>query len=245
MYKKTITMLSIAALLCVSQLKAQLYVGVEAGANRNYLITNTSDRPFFEYQPSNGYSIGVPVRYEFPKLSWFGGIQAVPSFVQKNYRMQRTGFYSPMYEQNTNSYLELPVMAQFRFGGHIKKEQSLYGFLNLGGYAGYWLSSHVKGRTLSPMEGDNYQSYDEAYTFSSTKDNRLELGAVTGVGLQYMPNKKYVFSVEGRYTPALTDQQKPYMENQTPRYNDTWNILFSVQRQLPAIKLHKSKASKK
>jgi hypothetical protein len=243
MNKKLSIVLSIASLLFVTQLQAQLYVGVEGGANRNYLITNTSDKPFFTYEPSYGYSFGLPVRYQFPKLSWFGGIQATPSFVQKNYRMQRTGFYSPMYQDYQNSYLELPIMAQFRFGGHLKKEQSLYGILNLGGFGGYWMSGHVKGRTLSPMDLSNYQEFDEDYTFSAEKDNRIELGALAGLGFQYMPNKKYVFSIEARYTPTLTDQQNAYSENQTPRYNDTYGVFVGMQYKLPSLK-HKSKASR-
>ena len=225
-------MLFIAALFGVTKLHAQFYVGIEAGANRNYLVSSTSDKPFFDYQPSNGYSIGVPIRYTFPKLSWFGGIQAVPSFVQKNYRIQRTGYYAPMYQQTTNSYVQLPVMAQFRFGGRINKAQTLHGILNLGGYGGYWLSGHVEGRALSPMDPVNYQSFDEKYTFSSEKDRRIELGGVAGIGLQYMPNKKYVFSIEGRYTPSFTDQQKNYSENQVPRYNDTYSLLVGFQYQL-------------
>ena len=225
-------MLFIAALFGVTKLHAQVYVGIEAGANRNYLVTNTSDKPFFDYQPSNGFSVGVPIRYAFPKLSWFGGIQAVPSLVQKNYRIQRTGYYEPMYQQTTNTYLELPVMAQFRFGGHINKTQSLYGMLNLGGYGGYWIMGDVEGRALSPMDPVNYQSYDEKYAFSTEKDRRFELGGLAGIGIQYMPNKKYVFSVEGRYTPSFTDQQKAYSENQVPRYNDTYSLMVGVQYQL-------------
>ena len=135
--------LLLGVLLFANCMHAQLYVGVEAGANRNYLVTNTADKPFFDYQPSYGYSIGIPVRYQFASLPWFGGIQAIPSLVQKNYRMQRTGYYSEMYQQNDNNYLELPLMAQFRFGGHFGKQQSLYGMLNLGGFGGYWLNGHV------------------------------------------------------------------------------------------------------
>jgi hypothetical protein len=243
--RKTLTVFAVAALLCVTQLHAQLYVGVEAGGNRNYFITNTSDKPFFNYQPSYGYSFGIPVRYQFASLSWFGGIQAIPGYVQKNYKMQRTGYYSEMYQQNDNNYFELPVMAQFRFGGKFGKKQSLYGILNLGGFGGYWLSGHVKGTTLSPMDLQNYQSFDEGYTFNSTKDNRFEWGGLAGAGLQYMPNKKYVISLEGRYSPAFSDQQKAYSENQTPRYNDTYSILLGVQYQLQAIKFNKHKASKK
>ncbi|MBO9203917.1 MULTISPECIES: porin family protein [Niastella] len=240
MRKKIFAMLGIStALLCGNQVNAQWHVGIETGVNRNYLTTNTSDKPFFEYQPSYGYSGGVAIRYEFPKLSWFGGIQAVPTFVQKNYRIQRTGFYSDMYQQTTNNFVELPVMAQFRFGGHFKKEQSLYGILNVGGYGEYWVSGHVKGRTLSPMDLENYLPFDEPYTFNSTKDRRFQWGGLAGVGVQYSPNKKYVFSLEGRYTPSFSDMQKAYSENQTPRYNDTYSLLLSVQCQLPVLKHNK------
>jgi len=131
-----------------------------------------------------------------------------------------------------NTYVELPLTAQFRFGGMITKTQSLHGFLNLGGYGGYWLSANIKGRTTSPMDPDTYQSYSEAYTFSDQKDNRFEYGGAIGAGLQYAPNKKYVVSLEGRYTAALSDQQKAYMENQTPRYNDTYGLLLRVEYQL-------------
>jgi len=244
MYKKILTTVSVSTLLWVTGLKAQLYVGVEAGANQNHLVSNTEDKPFFDYKPSNGFAIGVPIRYSFPALSWFGGIQATPSFVQKNYRIQRSGYYEPIYQQTDNSYVELPVMAQFRFGGNISKTQTLHGILNLGGYGGYWLSGNVKGRTLSPMDPNNYQSYDEPYIFSEEKDNRVELGGLAGVGLQYMPTKKYVISIEARYTPALTDQQKAYSENQTPRYNDTRSILMSFQYQLQKPK-HKKRNSRK
>ena len=55
MYKKIFTVLLVSTLFCITKLQAQLYVGIEAGGNRNYLITDASDKPFFEYQHSNGY----------------------------------------------------------------------------------------------------------------------------------------------------------------------------------------------
>lgn len=237
--------LILSALLCASRSQAQWFVGMEAGANRNYLISNTADKPFFDYQPSYGYSAGASVRYVFPKLSsWFGGIQVVPTYIQKNYRIQRTGDYSDMYQQTNNSYLQLPVMAQFKFGGHIGKNQTLHGILNLGGYAAYWMSGHVKGMALSPFDPNNYQPYDTKYQFDNTRDNRTELGAVIGVGLQYALLDRCVLSVEYRYTPSLTDQQKAYQDDQTPRYNDTHSLLVTVQYRLPAI-THKSSAKSK
>jgi hypothetical protein len=239
MNKKIATMLLISTLLCVAGAKAQFYVGVEAGANRNYFISNTADKPFFDYQPLYGFSAGASVRYAFPNVSWFGGVQASPSFVQKNYRIQRTGYYSDLYQDNTDSYVQLPVMAQFRFGGNISKTQSLHGILNLGAFGDYWMKGTVKGRTLSPMDQGDFTSFNEAYSFSAEKDRRFQFGGLAGVGLQYMPNKKYAISLEGRYTPTFSDAQNAYMENQTPRYNDCYSLLLNVQYQLPVSK-HKS-----
>ena len=245
MQKRICHLLILSTFLCAIETHAQMYVGVEAGANRNYFLSNTSDKPFFDYQPSYGYSVGASFRYTFPKLSsWFGGIQVVPTFIQKNYRIQRTGDYAAMYQQTTNSYLHLPVMAQFRFGGHINKTQTLHGILNLGGYAAYWMSGHVKGTALSPFDADTYQSFDTKYQFDNTKDRRIELGAVAGVGLQYALLDKYVLSVEYRYTPSLTDQQKAYQDDQTPRYNDTHSLLVTMQYRLPDGK-HKTSAKGK
>lgn len=237
MQKRLSLLLTVIAFLCVMQSRAQLYVGIEAGANRNYLVSNTADKPFFEYQPSYGYSVGASFRYSFPSISsWFGGIQAVPTFVQKNYRIQRTGDYSPMFQQTNNSYLQLPVMAQFKFGGHINKTQTLHGILNLGGYGAYWMSGHIHGRALVPLGDDSYESFDTKYEFDNTKDNRIELGGIAGAGLQYELKNKYVISVEYRYAAALTDQQKAYQADQNPRYNDTHSVLITMQYHLPVMK---------
>jgi len=245
MYNKFLTLVISLSLAVCATTEAQWYGGVELGANRNYLTSNTADKPFFDYQHSNGFTIAIPLRYQFPSIPWFGGVQISPAYTQKNYRIQRTGAYADMYQQATNGYLELPVMAQFRFGGKINKTQSLYGMLNLGGYSAYWLTGHVEGRALSPMDPDQLQDYDEAYTFSSEKDRRFELGGLAGVGLQYMPNKKYVISIEARYTPSFTDQQKAYSENQVPRYNDTYSLMLGVQYQLSGLFAGKKKLNAK
>ena len=95
------------------------------------------------------------------------------------------------------------------------------------------------------MDPGNYQEFDESYAFMTKKDRRFEFGGIAGVGLQYMPNKKYVISLEGRYSPSLTDQQKAYSEDQTPRYNDTYSVLMGVQVPLSTIKQIGHKSSKK
>jgi hypothetical protein len=242
MQRKIYIVFGVLGLWCTKSTQAQIYTGVEAGINRNYLISNTADKPFFEYQQSTGFSVGMPIRYAFAKSAWISGVQVIPTFVQKNYMIQRTGDYAGIYQQTNNSYLELPVMAQLRIGStQLNKTtgSSLSGFLNLGGFAGYWLQGHVEGRTNSPMDLINYVSYNTNYTFDSRKDNRFEWGGVLGLGLQYALNKIYTVTLEARYSPSFSDQQKDYQANQSPRYNDTYSLLASIQCNWRALK-HKS-----
>src|SRR5690242_12167259 len=117
---------------------AQLSIGLEGGYNRNYLQTNNANRDFTNYTPGNGFNIGIPIQYKI--ANWFA-IALDPTYIQKNYVQQRSSFYSGTYQISTNSYIELPVMAHFIFGG-----KKLQGFFNLGAFGGYWLAGNVKGR---------------------------------------------------------------------------------------------------
>ncbi|MDQ1089675.1 porin family protein [Siphonobacter sp. SORGH_AS_1065] len=208
---------------------AQWSVGIEGGYNQNALYTNVGALSFTKYVPQNGFSVGIPVQYKVK--DWFS-IQADPQFIQKNYELKRTQFFEGIYQKNINSYVQLPLMGRFTFGG-----EKLKGFLNLGGYASYWSMGRIKGvqanifsdieSSSDTQEYDRYlelkngYSYNEPYTFDERKDNRLELGWLTGVGVSYQ-YKKYQFFVEGRYYQSITDQQKNYMINQIPRYNQTY-----------------------
>jgi len=212
--------------------RAQWSLGLEAGYNKNYLFTNSGFRAFTEYKPEDGFTIGLPVKYTLN--DWFG-IQADPQFIRKSNRLERSGFFEGVYQKNTNSYIQLPLMAHFTFGGH-----KLKGFFNLGGYAGYWAASHIKGTQLDVfgqpnVVPDDFQSkryldyipgdsYDEQYSFDSRRDRRIELGVLAGTGVSYQLKPRYELFAEGRYYRALTDQQKNYMLNQIPRYNDTFVI---------------------
>ncbi|MBB6500989.1 porin family protein [Pedobacter cryoconitis] len=212
--------------------RAQWSVGLEAGYNKNYLFTNSGFRAFTEYKPVEGFNIGIPVKYTLN--NWLG-IQADPQFICKSNRVERSDFFAGVYQKNTNSYIQLPLMAHFTFGG-----QKLKGFFNVGGYAAYWTASHIKGTQLNifPPPNDlpgNSQykgimdifpgySYDQKYDFDSRKDRRIELGVLAGAGVSYQLKPRYELFAEGRYYRALTDQQKNYMLNQIPRYNDTFVI---------------------
>lgn len=212
---------------------AQFSVGLEGGYTRNYLQTNNANRDFTNYTPGNGFSIGIPVQYKL--ANWFA-IAADPSYIQKNYLQQRSSFYSGTYQTSTNTYLQLPIMAHFMFGG-----ERIQGFFNLGAYGGYWLTGNVKGRmpnVLNPVDSvtatntfyyySSPYSYNEKYTFDTRRDNRIEAGWVAGAGISYAITSKYSIFAEGRMMQSFTDMQKNYMVNQTPRYNNTYGANLGI-----------------
>jgi len=223
-------------LLCGLHGRCQLFVGVEGGPNMNYLTTSNASEPFTDYQGMKGWNIGIPVGYEF--FDWLT-VLAAPTYIKKNYDIVRTGFFSGVYQKNYNTYLQLPLTLRFSFGG-----EQLRGFLDLGGYAAYWQSGRIKGveanilnevdtayQTVNPTSilGEDYgYSYNEKYTFNSTKDQRLEFGLVGGLGVSYELLNTYTFYLEGRYYRAMTNQQKNYETNESPRYNDNFGVVLGA-----------------
>lgn len=212
--------------------QAQLEVGISGGYNKNDLHTSTEYRAFTKYDATSGFELGVPLQYH---LNEWLAVQVEPSYIQKNYEQSRSHFFEGIYQKNTNSYIQLPFMAHFSFGG-----KQLKGFLNIGGYGAYWASGKIKGAVANVFDNgpeipddqdiDKYfqlnqaYHYNEKYVFDDRRDRRLELGLLAGIGIEYSILNKYRLFVEGRYYYGLSDQQKNYMINQIPRYNDTYAV---------------------
>lgn len=230
--KKKCLLLGLGVIAGTLTSHAQFSIGLEGGYNKNHIITNIGFRAFTKYEPLDGFNIGIPVKYDLN--NWFA-IQADPQYIQKSYKIVRSSYFEGINHTNKNSYIQLPLMAHFTFGS-----QKLKGFLNLGGYAGYWSSSRIKGtqidtfakvyelpdgaQTPSILDGEPGYSYNEKFIFDSRRDRRIELGVLAGTGVSYQLKPRYELFAEGRYYRGLTDQQKNYMLNQIPRYNDTYVI---------------------
>ena len=250
--KKVASCIGILAMFGVfTKVSAQLYIGAEVGGNQNYLVTNVSSLNATEIVPKNGLALSAVLQYKVN--DWFS-LEATPGFIQKNYQIQRTGYYRGVYQRNDNNYLQLPVSAKFYFGA-----KKLKGFVDLGVYGAYWASSHIKGAVpnildqkpynpaynpavdepidpvvMSQSVFDDYTPYyyDQKYHFDNTRDRRLEFGITAGLGINYEATSKTNFFVEFKYTDALTDQQKNYQYGQDARYNETGTIFVGVTRKV-------------
>lgn len=214
------------ALAAVTPATAQWRVGLTAGYSRNTLDMDTGYAYDMRYEARDGFTVGIPVQYDF--FDWLG-VRAELTFVQKGHKMHRTEYYNGIYTDTRNNYLQLPVMANFSFGG-----KRVRGFLNAGGYIGSWLSSHREGLTdrLFSEEGNpngiitpnNRYEFDEKVPFNSRRDNRFEAGLAGGVGVGCRVTSRVELQAEGRCYYALTDMQKNYMKFRTPRYNTTFVV---------------------
>ncbi len=207
-------------LLLGSKAYAQWEVGIAGGYVHNTLSTSSGYYYNRQYLPGNSFSASIPVYYHF-RNGWFA-LATELSYLEKNYRMEYYGntFSKFEYEDVKNSYLQIPVMANFSFGG-----KRLRGFTNAGVYLGAWLNSHVKGRVQHTFSGDYYE-YDEPLEFDSRRDNRFEYGLLFSLGLRFQCTKSIGIFAEARYLYGLSDLQKDYMLEQYPRYNT------SIQAQL-------------
>lgn len=200
---------------------AQWNIGLQAGYTHNTLEIATGYAYDFNYQSAGGFTVSVPVQYEFE--DWFA-LQAELGFTQKNYELSRTvSTAANIHSRTTNSYLQLPVLASFSFGGKVVR-----GFTNLGIYAGYWINSHVKGtdrEVFNPLtEGSHIYNYDENVKFDNRRDNRFDLGLLAGVGVKVILNDMVQLLAEARFNYSLLDMQKNYMKELMPRHNNTFQF---------------------
>lgn len=214
-------------ILCTASASAQWSIGVDGGVSFNTLQTGRSYDYDRNYDSKTGFTVGIPVRYDFK--DWLG-LQTEVAVMQKNYKMHRSAIYRYNYYDYTNTFLNIPVMARFSFGG-----RNLRGYMLAGGYVGGWLKSHVKGAQnqyflIPETTEDRFGKYkfDEDVKFDSRRDNRFDGGLVAGLGLQYSISREIGVFAEGRYYYALTDMQKNYMKGLQGRYNNTITISLGV-----------------
>jgi hypothetical protein len=206
------------------------YVGLEGGYTYNTVYTTSGYRAFTEYDSGNGFMLGIPVQYAF--FDWLS-VQSGLQYTQKNYSLKRTYIKSDEYCDWINSYIEVPLLAHFSFGGSGSGGfRGLRGFMDAGGYLGFWAQSRRKGVAAhffptneSPTIPDEH--FDEIVSWDNERDNRFEAGLALGLGVQYR-FEPFVFYVAGRYHYGLTDMQKDYMKDQVPRINDTLSVQAGV-----------------
>lgn len=200
-------------------------VGLRGGWASTTISRYDAGRMDEDYSALGGFEAGLQGSYSFN--SWLA-IRANLSFMQRSHRMDRNlNYLDPVYTEHINSYLMLPVMADFSFGG-----ERLRGHLLAGGYAGYWLLERRKGTTYWMTDYYVYfESFDETRDFTDS-DLRLTAGFTFGASLSFALTESWEVGLDALYYYDLLSHHKDYDNLADPRYLNTISLTLFVNYNL-------------
>ena len=193
--------------------QAQWRVGASGGADYNWFTINKQYMNNYHYDGVWGWNAAVFGQYNF--MNWLG-LRFELEASERSHRVYRDGVSEGTNYINHNTYLQLPVLAQFSFGG-----EKVRGFLHAGVFAGYWLAGRQKGTFFDWLTITVYP-VDAPYNFQTEKDQRWDFGLAGGIGVEYRFLEHWAMHVEGRCYYSFISTVKPYMEHvKDNRYNTT------------------------
>ena len=175
---KKYLVLALGAMLFCGGATAQWAVGVRGGWTSTTISRYNGGRMDEAYSALGGIEAGVQGSYTFN--SWLA-VRANLSFMQRSHRMDRSlNYLDPVFTEHINSYLMLPVVADFSFGG-----ERLRGHMLAGVYGGYWMHERHRGKTFWMTDYYVYfEDFDEPREFTS-EDVRTNAGTCFGAGPSY------------------------------------------------------------
>lgn len=217
--------LTLVAMLFCGGATAQWAVGVRGGWTSTTISRYDGGRMDEAYSALGGFEAGVQGSYTFN--SWLA-VRANLSFMQRSHRMDRNlNYLDPVYTEHINSYIMLPIMADFSFGG-----TQLRGHLLAGGYGGYWTSERRCGQTYWMTDYYVYfEPFDEMREMTD-EDQRLNAGASFGAALTYSANGKWEVGVETMYYYDLTSHHRGTPHLADPRYLNTLTLTMTINYNL-------------
>jgi len=202
-------------------LNAKWSIGIKMGPNWTSISQSNLGRIDETYSPQHAVDEGLQFRYAF--TDWLA-IRADLSWMNRSYRMDRNlNYLDPVYTKYENTFITLPIMADFSFGG-----KRLQGHVYCGGYGAYWAFASKEGTTYWMTDYYVYfDNFNEQRKFNS-EDQRLIGGAVGGLGLSYsffgVVSKKDVISLDALYYYDLVSHHKGYAHLSDPRYLNTLSL---------------------
>ena len=217
--KRTLLLLS----LCIFHnfVFAQWAVGVHGGVNSTSISRSHADRVDETYGNLFGYDFGINGKYAVN--TWLA-VHADLNLMQRNHRLQRhLNYISPVYTDHLNTYLTLPVMADFSFGG-----QKFRGHLLLGGFCGYWISQRVKGITYGMTDYEVFfNGFNEQRLFTR-EDRRFNAGLTTGMALSYSLNENIDLNLDALLYYDLISHHIGYANLLDYRYLNTYSVTLGI-----------------
>lgn len=196
---------------------AQWSVGLSGGYTFNHYNYDPQYMYGLDFKGHLGIAVDFPVSYQFNE-HW--GVVSGLSAQQKGYWLIVHYADSSNFQKiiRDDYYVGVPIMAEFTFG-HYK----WHGFIDAGGYVGYWCKSNFKYETCTYLKHiypeDGLMSEERA--FNAVSDRQFEVGMVGGIGVRYDIVPSFSLFAVVRCHQSLTSQLKDYQTMHFPAYNTT------------------------
>lgn len=222
MKTKVIILSLIAMSFMISSVNAQWRIGATIGATYNHYSIDTRYMSGINYANAWGAiprfiiplgTAGFMAQYDI--FHWLG-VRADLNWTSKSHKVliPQTGTDYKVH----NSYIQLPIMASFRFGYKRIKV-----FCNLGIYGAYWVSVWKNGKEGTTDRIMFFSGWHKS-DFCNTRDQRFDYGLVGGIGVERCFNlfkRDWAWQFEARAYYSTQSTQKHYMGANDPRYNTT------------------------
>lgn len=217
MNKRIFILFALLLSMTTEVVNAQWAVGIKGGVNTTSVDRSNAGRIDESYSSLRGIDLGIQAHYSFN--DWLA-IRVDLDYMTRSHRMDRNlNIIDTLFMEYSNSYLMLPVMADFSFGG-----SKLRGHLLCGGFAGYWLTTHRNGVTFGVT---GFYDTDEDCEFND-ETQRLTAGLAAGVSLSYDINNWLGVNLDALYYYDLVSYHKGYDHLNDPRYLSTLTIDLGV-----------------
>lgn len=217
MNKRIIILFALLLGMTTEGVYAQWAVGIKGGVNSTSVDRSNAGRIDETYSSLRGFDLGIQGHYSFN--DWLA-LRVDLDYMTRSHRMDRNlTLVNSLFMEYSNSYLMLPVLADFSFGGN-----KLRGHLLCGGFAGYWLTAHRKGVTFGIT---GFLDVDEDLEFNDDTQ-RLTAGLAAGVSLSYDINSWLGVNLDALYYYDLVSYRKGYEHLNDPRYLSTLTFDLGV-----------------
>lgn len=217
MNKRIIFLFALLLGLATEGVHAQWAVGIKGGVNATSVDRSNAGRIDETYSSLRGFDLGIQAHYSFN--DWLA-LRVDVDYMTRSHRMDRNlTLVNSLFMEYSNSYLMLPGLADFSFGG-----SKLRGHLLCGGFAGYWLTAHRKGVTFGIT---GFLDVDEDLEFNDDTQ-RLTAGLAAGASLSYDINSWLGVNLDALYYYDLVSYRKGYEHLNDPRYLSTLTFDLGV-----------------
>lgn len=175
-------------------------IGIDAGYTYSALNANSSNLVDIKY--SNRYGAGINLSGEY--IIWKSlFVSTGISFLQKNYKYERTGAHSGWYTEYNNNFISFPLLIGSYILNNPYESKGVWIKLAGGMYTEYWLSLKREGQypVFSGLKEDYtfpYVKVSDTYDFKKNENqfNRFSYGLQGQAQLGYSFGK---FDVYGGY----------------------------------------------